>query len=76
MATPPEATHVICIALPMPPFWPEEPDLWFARQLESQIQICGIEYDETKYAYALSHMDTKYAIEIKDVITNHPETNK
>lgn len=59
----------------MPAFWPEEPELWFA-QLESQFVICGITQDSTKYAYALSQIDTKHAREIKDLITNPPAADK
>lgn len=63
------------VALRMPAFWPEEPELWFA-QLESQFIICGITQDSTKYAYALSQIDTKHAREIKDLITNPPAAEK
>lgn len=78
MATPKvenETPQINRIAMRMPPFWPEEPELWFA-QLESQFQISGITQEPTKYAYALSQLDTKYALEIKDVITNPDIDNR
>lgn len=59
----------------MPPFWSEEPELWFA-QLESQYIICGINQDATKYAYALSQIDTKVAREIKDIVAAPPTDDK
>lgn len=64
------------VALRMPPFWPEEPELCFA-QLEGQFFICRITLDSTKYAYALSQLDTKYALEVKDIVTgpHHRKTN-
>ncbi|EZA58871.1 hypothetical protein X777_00566 [Ooceraea biroi] len=71
MAVSQQETQINRIAMRMPPFWPDEPELWFA-QLESQFQICGINQDGTRYAYALSQLETKYALEIKDVITTPP----
>ncbi|XP_039309201.1 uncharacterized protein LOC120359008 [Solenopsis invicta] len=36
----------------------------------------GITQDSTKYAYVLSHIETKHAKEIKDLITKPPAENK
>jgi hypothetical protein len=63
------------IAIKVPPFWADEPELWFA-QMESQFTLGGITQDATKYAYVLSHIDTKYAKEIKDLITTPPANDK
>ena len=63
------------IAIKVPPFWADEPELFFA-QMESQFTLGGITQDATKYAYVLSHIDTKYAKEIKDLITTPPVNNK
>jgi len=68
-----EDTHVSKIA--PPPFWPEEPELWFM-QLEGQFTLCGIIDDEAKYAHILSKIEPKQAREIKDVITRPPTTDK
>ncbi|XP_071579210.1 uncharacterized protein [Temnothorax nylanderi] len=70
-----EELHINRVGLRMPPFWPEEPELWFA-QLESQFIICGITQDTTRYAYALSQIDTRFAKEIKDVVTSPPAEDK
>ncbi|XP_029680763.1 uncharacterized protein LOC115246214 [Formica exsecta] len=51
-----------------PPFWPDEPELWFA-QLESQFTLGGITQDATKYFYVLTHLETRYACEIRDIVT-------
>lgn len=67
--------HVDKVALRAPPFWSDEPELWFA-QLESQFTLIGITQDSTKYAHVLSQLDTKHAKEVKDVITNPPATDK
>ena len=63
------------VALKIPPFWADEPELWFA-QLEGQFLLGGITQDSTKYAYVLSHIETKHAKEIKDLITRPPAENK
>ncbi|XP_011883609.1 PREDICTED: uncharacterized protein LOC105570774 [Vollenhovia emeryi] len=63
------------VALKIPPFWSDEPELWFA-QLESQFTLGEIVQDGTKYAYVLSHVETRHAKEIKDLITNPPVRDK
>ncbi|XP_011687462.1 PREDICTED: uncharacterized protein LOC105449777 [Wasmannia auropunctata] len=63
------------IAIKSPPFWPEEPDIWF-NQIESQFVLGGVTQDSTKYAYVLSQLEAKYAKEVKDVVTNPPERGK
>ncbi|XP_011858693.1 PREDICTED: uncharacterized protein LOC105556220 [Vollenhovia emeryi] len=70
-----EELQISRVGLRMPPFWPEEPELWFA-QLESQFIISGISQDATKYAHALSQIDAKFAREIKDVVTAPPAEDK
>ncbi|XP_071634203.1 uncharacterized protein [Temnothorax longispinosus] len=63
------------LAIRIPPFWGDEPELWFA-QLETQFTISGITQDSTKYFYALSQLDSRQIKEIKDVVTQPPEVNK
>jgi len=70
-----EETHISKIAVRIPPFWPEEPELWFM-QLEGQFTLCGITDDEARYAHVLSKIEPKQAREIKDVITRPPTTDK
>ncbi|XP_067205350.1 uncharacterized protein [Linepithema humile] len=70
-----DGAQISQVAVRVPPFWPEEPELWFA-QLEGQFLLGGIMQDATKYAYAISQIDTKHAREIKDVITSPPANGK
>jgi len=70
-----EETLISKIAVRIPPFWSEEPELWFM-QLEGQFTLCGISDDEAKYAYVLSKIEPKQAREIKDIITRPPTTDK
>ncbi|KYN14011.1 PREDICTED: uncharacterized protein LOC108766199 [Trachymyrmex cornetzi] len=67
--------HIHRVALKIPPFWADKPELWFA-QLEGQFTLGSITADATKYAYVLSHIETKHAKEIKDLITKPPEHDK
>lgn len=70
-----EAAHVYKVSMRIPPFWPEEPELWFA-QLENQFLLNGISQDNTKYAHVVAQLDTKFAREVKDIITNPPTADK
>ncbi|XP_070169328.1 uncharacterized protein [Polyergus mexicanus] len=63
------------MGLRIPPFWPEDPELWFA-QLEGQFALSSITDDNTKYAYVLSRIEPKQAREVKDVITQPPATRR
>lgn len=67
--------EVLRVGVRVPPFWPEEPALWFA-QVESQFTLSKITTDETKFCYLVSQLDHQYAAEVKDIITNPPATNK
>ncbi|XP_070155797.1 uncharacterized protein [Polyergus mexicanus] len=63
------------LAIKIPPFWNEEPELWFA-QLEGQFVLSGITQDTTKYSYVLSQLDSRQIKEVKDIITQPPDANK
>ncbi|XP_071653919.1 uncharacterized protein [Temnothorax longispinosus] len=63
------------LSIRLPPFWPEEPELWFA-QLEGQFALCKIKEDDAKYVYVISRIQPKQAKEIKDVITHPPAEHK
>lgn len=40
------------IGVRIPPFWPEEPELWFA-QLKGQLALAQITDDDIKFAHVL-----------------------
>ncbi|XP_045458191.1 uncharacterized protein LOC123668501 [Melitaea cinxia] len=63
------------VGVRIPPFWPQEPALWFA-QVEGQFALANITNDVTKFYYVTSHLDHIYASEVKDIIIAPPETNK
>lgn len=63
------------VGVRVPPFWPEEPALWFA-QLECQFELSRVTTEDTKFSYLVAQLDHQYAIEVKDVITRPPEKDK
>lgn len=63
------------VGVRVPPFWPEEPEIWFA-QIEGQFVISNITADTTKFYYVIGHLEPQYAKEVKDIITNPPSLNK
>lgn len=63
------------VAVRVPPFWPEKPELWFC-QLESQFHLNGVTQDNTKFWYVVSQLEARYACAVEDIITNPPNTDK
>ncbi|KAL0810116.1 hypothetical protein ABMA28_015326 [Loxostege sticticalis] len=59
----------------VPPFWPEEPEIWFA-QVEGQFAISGITSDITKFNYVIGQLDNQYSREVKDIIINPPANDR
>ncbi|XP_014359133.1 uncharacterized protein LOC123721094 [Papilio machaon] len=69
------SSDIFKVGIRVPPFWPEEPEIWFA-QIEGQFAISGIINDATKFNYVIGQLDKQYSIEIKDIIVNPPATEK
>ncbi|XP_045783658.1 uncharacterized protein LOC123879808 [Maniola jurtina] len=63
------------IKIRIPPFWPEDPELWFA-QIEGQFEIAGVVSENTKFFYITSSLSNQYSKEVKDIITSPPESNR
>ena len=63
------------VAVRIPPFFPEDPSMWFA-QVEFQFKLANITVDDTKFSYVVSNLEPLYAKEVRDVITNPPATDK
>lgn len=66
---------VFKVTVRAPPFWPEEPALWFA-QMEAQFDLSGITADATKFNHIIGQLEHKYAVEVKDIISNPPALKK
>lgn len=63
------------VSVRVPPFWPDEPALWFS-QLEQQFFLSRVTTDDTKFSYLVANLDLPHAREVKDIITNPPATDK
>ena len=62
------------ILVKLPPFWPEKPNLWFS-QFDSQFILSGITNEVTKFHYVASHLDSRVAVEVEDIIENPSTEN-
>lgn len=72
----PGTSQEVCkVGVRIPPFWPEEPEIWFA-QIEGQFAITGITSDATKFHYVVGQLENKYSREVKDLIIKPPATDK
>lgn len=68
-------SDVFRVGVRVPPFWPDEPEVWFS-QLESQFILSGITMDETKYHFVCGQLDPEYAVKVKDILRDPPATGK
>ncbi|XP_076765226.1 uncharacterized protein LOC143432437 [Xylocopa sonorina] len=63
------------VGIRVPPFWPEQPQLWF-NQIEAQFVLSGVTADNTKFYYVMSQLEPKYAVQVQDIFNNPPDTDK
>lgn len=70
-----EKGDVFKVSIRIPPFWPEEPEIWFA-QVEGQFAINKITSDVTKFNYIIGQLDNQYSREVKDIIISPPVANR
>ena len=71
--TPPTHT-VAAVSLKLPPFWPNDPAVWFA-QVEAQLMTRNIISQTTKFAYVISALTPDNAQEIRDLLISPPTEN-
>ena len=67
-----DAARVAAVSVKLPPFWPDKAQLWFA-QAEAQFTIRNITASKTKYAHAMTMLDSKSAELAMDIIVAPPD---
>ena len=62
-----EPAHRPLASFRLPPFTPEEPDLWLL-QVQCAFDVSGVDSDETRFKLLVANLPASIAVQVKDVI--------
>ena len=71
----PEPDSVSTIRVKLPPFWEDEPRVWFA-QAEQVFSLKKITTDATKFAHIIGALPQEVAKSVKDILVMPPDYEK
>ena len=64
-------TSIGAVSRKIPPFWPADPQIWFA-QVEAQFSTRGISSERTKFDHVVASLAPKYIQEVSDLVLSPP----
>ena len=65
-------TSIAAMSVKLPPFWPQDPEVWFA-QVKAQFATRSVMSQKTMFDYVISSLSPKFVMEVSDSLLKFPE---